>query len=59
MSTGTRVKKAINAFIKTDPTASAIASLLTDKDCSRENILAVEETQYSTVALLPSLTRVC
>lgn len=53
----TRFKKAINAYVKNDAAASAIASFLADKDCSQEDLLKVEGFQSSAVALLPILTK--
>jgi len=56
MAKNSRFKNAINAYVKNDAAASAIASFLTNKDCSQEDLLSVEGFQNSAVALLPLLT---
>jgi len=57
MAGSSRFKKAINAYIKNDAAASAIASFLADKDCSQEDLLKVDGFHNNAVALLPILSR--
>lgn len=51
-----RFKKALNAYIKNDAKAAAIASLIMDKDCSETDLIKVEGFHDSAVALLPLLS---
>lgn len=56
MSTSSRFRKAINAYIKNDAKAAAIASLLTSKDCSQHDLVNTDGFNDSAVTLLPLLS---
>lgn len=56
MATSARFKKAINAYVKNDAKAAAIASFILDKDCSEETIFNLDGFIDSAVSLLPLLS---
>lgn len=56
MNGKSRFIKAINSFIKNDAVSSAVASFLTDRDCSEEDLIAIEEFKNNAIALLPIIS---
>lgn len=51
-----RAKKGINAYVKNDAKASAIASFITNKDCTQENLLNIVTDPIDLLSVLPLLS---